>query len=152
MDSAPAIANLVKGGGPVKELCRLVKDLDLCFQNLRVHPVFRWLKRDTMEMRKADALSKERSYSIRDEPLRELEEAFQCEVLCPQYNAIPNVLAEIITKRRVCLLVIPVWEAKSWWPNVLLAARHLLDLSPCKLVCEDGESTPTWQFKLAYFY
>ena len=152
MDSAPAIANLIKGGGPVRELCRLVKALDRCFHSLSVTPVFRWLKRDTMEMRKADALSKELTYSMEKESLRVLEEAFQCEVLCPQYNAIPNVLAEIIAKGRVCLLVIPVWEAKSWWPSVVSSARALMDLTPCRLRFDVGRTTPAWQFKLAYFY
>ena len=86
------------------------------------------------------------------ESLRVLEEAFQCEVLCPQYNAIPNVLAEIIAKGRVCLLVIPVWEAKSWWPSVVSSARALMDLTPCRLRFDVGRTTPAWQFKLAYFY
>ena len=104
-----------------------------------------------MEMKKADALSKEITYSLKDEPLRELGTAFQCQVLCPQFNAIPNVIAEIVAKGRVCLVVIPVWQAKSWWPQLVLTAKHLFDLCPSNLLFNDKKGTP-WELKLAYFY
>ena len=151
MDSAPAIANLMKGGGPVKEICHVVKELNLRFLELDLTIYFRWLARGTMEMKKADALSKEITYSLKDEPLRELGTAFQCQVLCPQFNAIPNVIAEIVAKGRVCLVVIPVWQAKSWWPQLVLTAKHLFDLCPSNLLFNDKKGTP-WEFKLAYFY
>lgn len=152
MDSAPAIANLTKGGGPIKELCVVVKALNLRFQELKVTTFFRWLARNTMEMKKADALSKEVTYSLRNEALLELHMAFQCEVLCPQFNAIPNILAGIVAKGHRCLVVIPVWQAKSWWPELVLTAKQLFDLCPTSLLFSKDKNTPTWEFKLAYFY
>ena len=152
MDSAPAIANLTKGGGPIKELCVVVKALDLRFQELKLTTFFRWLARNTMEMKKADALSKEVTYSLKDDVILELQMAFQCEVLCPRFNAIPNMLADIVTKGRMCLVVIPVWQAKSWWPELVKAAKQLIDLCPTNLLFRNAKTTPAWEFKLAYFY
>jgi hypothetical protein len=38
MDSAPAIANLINGGGPKQDLCDLIKTIWGFFQSLDINP------------------------------------------------------------------------------------------------------------------
>lgn len=54
LDSKPAIANLVKGGGPVRELSRAVKKAWGAFELLRITPSFQWVRRNALEMQVVD--------------------------------------------------------------------------------------------------
>ena len=46
MDSSAGIANLMKGGGPVPELCRVIKLISLRMRELDVKARFKWRSRD----------------------------------------------------------------------------------------------------------
>jgi len=45
MDSIPALRNLIKGGGPVPELCAAVRDWTVFCQKHSIHAVYEWVER-----------------------------------------------------------------------------------------------------------
>ena len=152
MDSKPAVANLTKNGGPVSELCALVKVMFKIFQDQKISPVFRWLSRETMEMRKADALSKEFSYTLRAGVMEEMSAEFQCEITCPKYGEIPNELAAILASGKVCGMIVPVWEAKSWWTQVVGASKDMFKVGKEQFIFRGSHMEPNWEFSLALFF
>ena len=45
MDSVPAICNLIKGGGPVAELCEAVREWTIFCETNGIKPVYEWVER-----------------------------------------------------------------------------------------------------------
>lgn len=152
MDSRPAVANLTKNGGPVPELCALIKVLYAIWSELDISATFRWLSRDSMEMKKADALSKAFSYTLKESARVALSSSFQCDIFCPLFGQIPNELAVIVMRKRVCGMVVPVWEAKSWWTQMVAQAKHMVRLSKEHLVFRGTSASPDWEFAIALFF
>src|SRR5262249_38251840 len=65
IDSKCAIANLLHAG-PVKTLTHLVQVVWRRFEELRIHPVFQWVPRETDGLRRVDELSKRISFKLSD--------------------------------------------------------------------------------------
>jgi hypothetical protein len=107
LDSKPSVANLVKGGGPVLALCAVVKQLWLDWEALSVTPTFRWLPRETMEMRRVDEASKALSFWLKPDIQAELSLKFRREFLSVSYNQIANTIECILTMKRRRALVVP---------------------------------------------
>ena len=128
LDSKPAVANLVKGGGPVMALCAVVKELWIEWEALAVNPTFRWLPRETMEMRRVDEASKALSFWLKPELQASLSLEFGREFFSVSYNQIANTIECILARRRRCALVIPRWEAKSWWPVLARSASAIVPI------------------------
>ena len=58
MDNMCSVRNIIKGGGPVRLLCALVKALWQLCKQLDIQLVPRWQRRSGVDMQKADDLSK----------------------------------------------------------------------------------------------
>ena len=154
LDSKPSVANLVKGGGPVLALCAVVKQLWLDWEALSVTPTFRWLPRETMEMRRVDEASKALSFWLKPDIQAELSLNFRREFLSVSYNQIANTIECILAVKRRCALVVPRWEAKSWWP---VLARSSSAIIPIGRHCITFVSSLTykpvdWSFCAAIFF
>ena len=58
MDSMCSVRNMIKGGGPVPELCTLVKEVWHLCEHFDITLSPRWQRRNVAGMQKADDLSK----------------------------------------------------------------------------------------------
>ncbi len=76
LDSKPSVANLMNGGGPVMALCAVVKQLWIEWDALGITSTFRWLSRETMEMKRVDEASKALSFWLKEEIRTELSLKF----------------------------------------------------------------------------
>ena len=119
---------------------------------MKVVPVCRWMAKESMEIGKADALSKEFSYVLAPQCQARLEIEFQCMVLCPKFGSIPNELAAIILNNIVAGIVVPCWEAKTWWPQLVQAAKELGKLKKEDIVFSGCRNNPNCKFFLALFH
>jgi len=152
MDSKPALANLTNGGGSVEILCTLVKYIWCQLERLGAAPSFRWLSRDSATMVRVDAVSKEVSFGLNEDVRVSLSARFACEVFFVGYTRIPNFLSSILAAFRRCALVVPKWEAKSWWPILVSHASFVEPLQTGSVVFHGlSGPMPAWQFVVALF-
>ena len=154
MDSSCAIVNLTKGGGPVDELCQTIKDIWIVLDNLKSQAVFRWLSREEIEMKTADKASKTLTFWLKPEAIDHISQKESRNVYCVPYNQIARELEMILARRDRCALVVPKWEAKSWWPPLVRATTLLqeLDLSCIAFSPPELRSSVKWKFCLALFF
>lgn len=151
MDSRPALMNMMKGGGPVLELCRQVKAISIVLTKLDVKTSYRWLSRESLQMKKADMLSKTTNFWLDQEFANMLASTYQCDIMCPGYTTIPNVLSVLSRRTKPAGIVVPRWEAKSWWVNLVEMAFVLVSLEDKVIVFENCKRRPNWKFCLALF-
>lgn len=62
---------------------------------------------------------------------------------------IGNAIGVIITRREKVVMIVPRWEAKSWWP--VLTERAEIEFFDGKHVKTVGGTAPRWSFVLAKF-
>ena len=154
LDSKPAVANLINGGGPVSALCTVVKQLWVEWDLLSVTSTFRWLPRETLEMQRVDEASKALSFWLKPDLQAKLSLEFGREFISVSYNQIANTIECILARKRKCALVVPRWEAKSWWP---ILARTSSAIIPIGRHCITFVSHLTykpvdWSFCAAIFF
>ena len=154
LDSKPSVANLENGGGPVATLCAVIKLLWLEWESLGVTSVFRWLPRETMEMRRVDEASKALSFWLKPELQVELSRSFEREFISVSYNQIANAIECILARRRRCALVVPRWEAKSWWPVLVRSSSAIIPIGRhCIMFVSSLVFKPVdWNFCAAVFF
>jgi len=164
LDSHAAVRNLIKGGGPVLDLCNLSKAIkqEAEAHRLQLFPV--WVRREENSV--ADKLSKawERWYLLSETGRSALASARRTAparyhglpVTNVPFNQIQNVLHRARGFKRVICLIHPLWTAQSWWPvcegatkwsREIGAAQDVLDLAP---IGGGGESSalsdkPRWR-------
>jgi hypothetical protein len=153
MDSKPAIANLVRGGGPVGALCFMVKQLWGVFLSHNINPLFRWFRRNSIEMEFVDKLSKSLTFSLSKDMARHLHLTLEREIFSVEYGQIPNLIQSILGFPRRCAIVIPKWQGKSWWTTIVQHCSSLFPLAPENIVftASPGLPAPTWSFVVAVF-
>ena len=157
MDSLPAIRNLIKGGGPVKQLCSLVKQFWRLTDKLNVFSIFTWIPRE--QNTTADELSKSYQTSagwpINTHHLKKLARYLsvrmnvaECSVsvLCPSPSLIVSVVGAVRRNRKSLILIHPLWEAASWWNWVNGLASSQLPITNVARLFENTSKTPPWPF------
>jgi hypothetical protein len=152
MDSAAGIANLVKGGGPKAALCRLVKEWFHTCEDLSIRPVYRWVSRETPQLRVVDALSKSSQFCLTVEGERRLRQELGRGVLVVDFGKLGMAINFAQAATAPLSIVVPRWEAKPWWPVVATLAT----VTPCpgefiSLSGAAGREKPGWQFVVATF-
>ena len=154
LDSKPSVANLAKGGGPILALCAVVKQLWVEWDALGVTSTFRWLPRETMEMKRVDEASKALSFSLKPELQVELSLEFQREFISVSYNQIANTIECILARKRRCALVVPRWEAKSWWPVMVRSSSAIIPIGRhcISFVSSLSHKPVDWSFCAAIFF
>ena len=139
MDSQPAIANLLKGGGPVPELCEAVREwVEFC-EKERIQPVYEWVER--ARNWRADEASKLHSQqhtwkkaSIETELRHQMNAIpatqwrsrtnhFKCGVpiFLPMFHQIDARVEMIRSQLEEAIIVVPRWPAggvNDWWRRV----------------------------------
>jgi hypothetical protein len=161
MDSHAAVRNLIKGGGPVEGLCRIIKDWAMWCEANKVTALYEWQRRDTNKV--ADRLSRVHGagtvwapsataftamarcwrVAVGEAPLRyaapawgEVREALD---LCQREGA------------DVCMLL-PDWPAQAWWPRLSAATEpgSCANLSFADAyVAVPGVRAPAWGMRVA---
>ena len=154
LDSKPSVANLVNGGGPVSALCTVVKQLWIEWDSLSITSTFRWLPRETIEMQRVDEASKALSFWLKPALQAELSLEFGREFISVSYNQIANTVECILAKKRRCALVVPRWEAKSWWPVLARSSSAIIPIGRhCIMFVSSLAHKPVdWNFCAAIFF
>ena len=154
LDSKPAVGNLLNGGGPVPALCTVVKQLWVEWDLLGVTSTFRWLPRETLEMQRVDEASKALSFWLKPELQVELSMEFGREFFSVSYNQIANTIECILARKRKCALVVPRWEAKSWWPVLARSSSAVIPIGRhCIMFVSSLTYKPVdWSFCAAIFF
>ena len=118
--------------------------------------MFRWLSREEIEMRTADKASKTLTFWLKSEAYDLIGQLESRTVYCVPYTRIARQLELILTRgeRFALKIVIPKWEAKSWWPPLVRAATALrgLDSSYIEFSLPELRSSVRWEFCLALFF
>ena len=149
LDSKGAIVNLLKSG-PVRNLSPLVQKAWNMFDELKIVPTFRWVRRDTDELKRVDLLSKKVSFSLKKEVQEVFTKRLKCEILSVDHNDIANVIAMIVARKLICGLLIPRWEGKSWWSMVQEHSYYQCQISfSCIKFSEKVD--PGWEFLIVFF-
>ena len=152
MDSACGVANLVKGGGPKPHLSLLVKKWFFICDTLNIRAVYRWVSRETLELKQVDELSKSTEVSLSREGLSKLSPSVQGDVDIFALSKLGYVINTVVARGSRINILVPRWEAKAWWPIVATTAV----LVPCPsefLVFSGagGRRKPNWDFFIACF-
>ena len=74
------------------------------------------------------------------------------QVLVIDHNQMEAVVAQIVVRKIVCAVVIPKWQAKSWWRTVVEFGR-VIERVPSSAIVFRGVrgSVPAWEFSLVAF-
>ena len=145
MDSFAATRNLIKGGGPVAELCALTKHIwQACEEHgLTLHP--EWVPRENTY---ADKLSKawENWFALSAAAWEYVQcalgrcvtdgRARNARVVNVPFNQLRNALHEAERKGECICIVHPRWEAQSWWPHLLAHRRLVIPLGAVSAVLQ----------------
>ena len=152
MDSTGAIANLTHSGG-VRELAEQVVEITKWFLAHSVTPVFRWTRRDTPQLANVDRLSKTCTFSLVPRRAREWSRRLQREVLCPDHNVMGEALTVVLAKRNACAVLMPKWQAKTWWQTAVANAWRIEQVPQDHIVWSAGVvNRPAWEFVMGVFF
>lgn len=147
MDSRCAIANLIHAG-PVRELLPIVKKIWSVLDSNNVTPVFRWVSRETPNLRRVDELSKQVTFTLKDEYKQWFERQYNTRVLVVDHNKLADTLGWVISRREKCYLLAPKWEGKSWWTLLCDHSKRMITVDNTHIFVRGGKF-PGWEFILA---
>ena len=152
MDSMCAVRNIVKGGGPVPELCALVKEVWALCKGLGAQLVPRWQRRNEAGMVLADTLSKVGTkWTLRADFTATWEAGLGMEVHMPDVADAKATVARVVKSQAKTALVLPRWEGQPWWKLVQDNA-HIYALGQAGTVVAPNEyGWPRWDLVLAEF-
>jgi hypothetical protein len=154
MDSMASVRNLLKGGGPVRSLCELVKDIWLVTSQLGIQIFPRWMAREKKEMVRVDGLSKRDTKWLLTEQFKAfVRNKWGVEPECVDFAKILPLARSLAYEKGKRALVVPTWKGMTWWEPLMGLAEETCDLgSPQGVV--DMNASPmgnTWQLTLALF-
>lgn len=160
MDSFPATRNLVKGGGPVEELCELARQIWRECEGHAIDLQPEWVPRE--ENTQADRLSKawedwyrlaagamERVCRLRSECKHSAHR--HAPIVNVPFNQIRNALHTARAERRAVCVVYPAWPAQSWMEMIRSAEVATTSLGPVTQALEPPprdsplEGCPRWR-------
>jgi hypothetical protein len=163
MDSAPAIRNLIKGGGPVDNLNEEIKLwFEFCVHN-NIEATYEWIKRDLNQ--DADTASKQSAKNhalfetvhakianwIQNMTLmnitssNENKQQTNVPIHTPIFDKISLRLTAIVQGWGYAVIVVPLWYSQAWW--ITLKQHHVaqLDLGTLKQVYKESFRSPEWR-------
>ena len=150
MDSLCSVRNIIKGGGPVPELCSAVKMIWKQTKMIQIEMSVRWMSRDEFMMQHVDALSKiDTEWKLKDDYASENVRQRGLHIRMPDLARCGPVIEAMIREQSHGLLVLPRWEGKSWWRKVLehaFSIEHIPDMRA--VVCPNASGYPQWDFVL----
>jgi hypothetical protein len=153
MDSMCAVRNLIKGGGPVPELVGLIKAIWMCCELDGIHLLPVWRRRSEAMMQRVDALSKHGTQWS-------LTGAFEASVLgafgvlpwTPDLARCGPVVSATVAERVSAVLVLPRWEAQSWWSVAVENCTSLQEAPATHALFLPNEGgLPQWSFCVFHF-
>jgi ribonuclease HI len=164
MDSKAAVANFTKEGGPVPELCAMVKEWVTWLEHHNIEPVYVWVPRKQNE--RADQLSRVNGTVWR--PRSDLEKRVRTEWarlwtaagapgepkwLSPDWATLKGAIHRYQVEKRAGYIVTPDWPGQSWWLTIVEHERAHLTL-PFMEVYEPPVDTrvrsPGWLIRIAF--
>jgi hypothetical protein len=154
MDSMCSVRNILKGGGPVPLLCELVKQIWKICEKFSIQLVPRWQRRNETMMQRADVLSKVGTeWVLREAYVATTSATYALPVLMPDLAQADKAINALVARRRSQVLILPRWEAKSWWQMVLSHAtlRDIAAQEMPQVVEPNMYGWPRWDFVLAIF-
>jgi hypothetical protein len=148
MDSMCAVRNLVKGGGPVPGLVELIKEVWLICKQSCIHLLPVWQRRSETMMQRVDVLSKEHTtWHVRTSYQQSLGGESGQEVWAPDLARCGPVVAAVLSRRTNIILILPRWEAKSWWVVAVHGCHSWETAPPSAEVFEPNVvGLPQWEF------
>ena len=150
MDSYAAVRNLEKGGGPMHDLCVMVKRIMVLCERLGISLFPLWIPRE--KNTEADALSKKvaKIWQLRPNIQSILSADAGCEIVLPPYNTIRNCISRAVARGKIAAFIIPKWKAQSWW-HFLEQNFTLTNLAKTCFVPIDEIGAPPWDMVLASY-
>jgi hypothetical protein len=150
MDSMCSVRNIIKGGGPVRLLCALVKALWQLCKRLDIQLVPRWQRRSEVDMQKADDLSKVGT-------LWEMLPSFKALVL--EQHGVRVSMPDVANSKKTVIalargtihhaVVLPRWEGQAWWGTLQDSVSTMIDLENIHTVVRPNMyGLPRWDFVL----
>ena len=148
MDSMCSVRNIAKGGGPIPELCSVVKMIWKQAHQLQIKMSVRWLSREEVMMKHVDALSKVATeWALRDSYVIEKTRSSGLHISMPDLARCGIVIDNMIREQSHGHLILPRWEGKSWWRKVLDKAILIEHVSDIRHVVHPNDSGfPQWDF------
>jgi hypothetical protein len=150
MDSTSAIANLMHSG-PVRSLSPLVQEAWFLLHTLKIEPTFTWVSRETKNLSRVDELSKRVSFSLSKEFMEQFSTQHGRPVFVIDHNKMSEAIGLVVVQEMKCALLVPRWEAKSWWPDIQRMSLGLIPVSHEHIVYHGIQQPPRWDFVLAVF-
>jgi len=160
MDSRPATRNLVKGGGPVPELCDVVRVIwKFCEEN-KTTPTYFWVPRK--ENKVADELSKLAAgeLTLGAELRARIEHEFAPKWLgervvwvTPKWAQVGGALKLAQDARESVMMVHPIWQSQPWWPLMekqTIARVELSQQDVLRSISNLKQGIPKWKFAVSY--
>jgi hypothetical protein len=158
MDSAAAIANLTKHGGPVKQLVDVIKRWERYCDDHKIIPSYEWTRREHNQ--RADWLSKSHNdmWMLRSDVIdiaykmwhRRVGDVKHCCIANPRWGAITSEIQRLKHERAITMMVFPIWPARPWWP---VLQSLIIDEIPHRCARDmfrtRMDHEPCWQFGLA---
>ena len=154
MDSMCSVRNLVKGGGPVDELVYWIKEIWKVCRDLGVTLSPRWQRRDVFDMQKADDLSKMGTeWELLESFILEVYDRYGIMATMPDLARCGPTLIATVSRSVTAAIVLPRWEAKTWWAFAVEHCRDKIQLGDMRGVVAPNSSVgyPRWDFYLFLF-
>jgi len=153
MDSMCSVRNLIKGGGPVPALVGIIKLIWLACRSSDIHLLPVWRRRTEAMMQRVDALSKQcTKWSLSELFKISIHRAFGLVPWMPDLARSGPVVASVVRDGIPAILVLPRWEAQSWWTMAVTHCVLLQDAPPTSYVFHPNDvGLPQWSFCVFHF-
>ena len=153
MDSMCSVRNLLKGGGSVKGLVVLIKDIWVVCRELGARLLPRWQRRNELMMQKADDLSKVHTlWSLRSTFVTEMVQLYGVTPVLPDVAKAGKAIAAVLARGSRAALILPVWEGQSWWALAQRSCKACIQLHTLEeVVHANGHGFPRWDFCMCIF-
>ena len=154
MDSMCSVRNLVKGGGPVPDLVHWIKEIWKVCRDLGTTLSPRWQRRNTFMMQRVDELSKEGTeWKLREGFVADIWHIHGITVTMPDLARCGPALIAVVGRGSPAAMVLPVWEAKSWWSLAVQNCQEKVELGDMRHVVYPNEVSgyPRWDFNIFIF-
>ena len=153
MDSMCSVRNLIKGGGPVPSLVEAIKEIWLICRRHDIHLLPVWLRRSEVMMVRVDELSKLNTFwALDDEFISSTLRLSGLKAWAPDLARCGPVLSAVITRKTSIALVLPQWEAKSWWDLAVDNCQSFEAAPPVHSLFKPNEAgLPQWDFFIFKF-
>jgi hypothetical protein len=130
-----------------------VKEIWLVCNKFDIHILPVWLRRSEVMMQRVDVLSKENTFwGIRDTFRDFIHQSTGLEAWAPDLARCGPVIGAVISRGTHIILVLPRWEAKTWWNMAMDSCSASAPAPPNdELFVSNDTGLPMWDFWLFTF-